>query len=237
MSVSPPSGLSAAAASSISPSVDRVTLLTFNVGLLQMNLFGFIPIFANPEYVSQRRPHIPQKIREINADIVSIQECYEDKHADFIMHSLADLYPYTARHRSPGFAPWKFQNGLLFLSKYPILESYIEKLHKAAPLEMWMANKSNLVMTVSIPSLGSVTLVNSHTTAGGATHPENPGVDSDREDELRQAVEACKVSPRLSVSHSQPRLFLSLLYLPLSLSRTLSLSLSGHSSSLSLPLR
>jgi sphingomyelin phosphodiesterase 2 len=201
MSVSPPALLSP----SSPPSVDKLSLLTFNVGLLQMNLFGFIPIFANPEYVSQRRPHIPQKIREINADIVSIQECYEDKHANFITSTLVDLYPYHARHRSPGFAPWKFQNGLLFLSKYPILESYIEKLHKAASLEMWMANKSNLVMTVAIPSLGSVTLVNSHTTAGGATHPEHPGVDSDREDELRQAVEACKVSTDLSLPISDPR--------------------------------
>jgi sphingomyelin phosphodiesterase 2 len=164
-----------------------------------MNLFGFIPIFSNPSYVSERRPFIPDKIRAINADIVSIQECYEDKHSTFIIQSLIDLYPYHARHRSPGFAPWKFQNGLLFLSKYPIINSYLEKLDKASSLEMFMANKSNLVMTVSIPSLGSVTLVNSHTTAGGATHPEHPGVDSDREDELRQAVEACKVLLLLSL--------------------------------------
>jgi sphingomyelin phosphodiesterase 2 len=176
-----------------SPSVDTIKLLTFNVGLLQMNLFGFIPIFSNPSYVSERRPFIPDKLRAINADIISIQECYEDKHANFIIQSLIDLYPYHARHRSPGFAPWKFQNGLLFLSKYPILNSYIEKLDKASSLEMFMANKSNLIMTVSIPSVGSLTCVNSHTTAGGATHPEHPGVDSDREDELRQAVESCKV--------------------------------------------
>lgn len=175
------------------PTVNTLKLLTFNVGLLQMHAFGVIPIFSNPSYVSERKPHIPEKLRSVDADIISIQECYENKDAQFLIRSLADLYPYHARHNSTGFRPWKFHNGLLFLSKYPITNSYIEKLHKAASLEMWMANKSNLVMTVSIPSVGQITLVNSHTTAGGATHPEHPGVDSDREDELRQAVEACKV--------------------------------------------
>eukprot|EP00602_Paraphysomonas_sp_CaronLab_P001413 CAMPEP_0185027924 /NCGR_PEP_ID=MMETSP1103-20130426/13265_1 /TAXON_ID=36769 /ORGANISM="Paraphysomonas bandaiensis, Strain Caron Lab Isolate" /LENGTH=188 /DNA_ID=CAMNT_0027562121 /DNA_START=382 /DNA_END=948 /DNA_ORIENTATION=+ len=49
-------------------------------------------------------------------------------------------------------------------------------------------------MTVDIPCIGMVSLVNMHATAGGVTHPENPGVDTDREDELRQAIEC--LSPK-----------------------------------------
>ena len=170
---------------------DSLKLLSFNVGLLRLSLFG-IPVFSNPPYANQRLPYIPNKIRCINADIVSIQECYEKKHADFIISNLRDIYPYNARYNTGGII--KFHNGLLFLSKYPISRSYIEKLEKVATLEAWMATKQNLVMTVDIPCIGMVSLVNMHATAGGVTHPENPGVDTDREDELRQAIEC--LSPK-----------------------------------------
>lgn len=120
---------------------------------------------------------------------MSIQEVYEDAHAQFLTLSLIDMYPYSSREYSGGCT--KFHNGLLFLSKYPVERSELQKLNKVAGIEAALATKSNLIMCVDIPSIGKITLVNMHTTAGGATHPEDPGCDTDREDELRQAIEVC----------------------------------------------
>ena len=134
----------------------------------------------------------------MNADIVSLQECYEDKHADFIISSLIDLYPYHARHRSGGII--KLHNGLMFLSKYPIVHSHIEKLNKVAFIEASMGSKCLLSMDVDIPTIGLTTFVNVHTTAGGTTHPEDGDVDMDREDELRQCAESCELTAPAEVS-------------------------------------
>lgn len=167
---------------------DTLTILSYNVGLLRFRLLG-LTVYSVPPYANERLPSIPNALREFPADILTIQECYEISHAKFICAQLKDLYPYHARVESGGIL--KFHNGLLFLSKYPIISSSLQAYKKVSNVEKHLATKSNLVVEVDVPCLGKVTFVNMHTTAGGEVDPEHPDADADREDELRQAVEVC----------------------------------------------
>jgi endonuclease/exonuclease/phosphatase family metal-dependent hydrolase len=110
----------------------------------------------------------------------------------FICSELKDLYPYHARVNSGGLL--KFHNGLLILSRYPIKGVSLDPYKKVSSLESYMATKSNLVVDVDVPGMGKVTFVTMHTTAGGHIDPEHPDADADREDELRQAAEACEAA-------------------------------------------
>lgn len=170
--------------------VTKLSILTYNVGLLRYRLFGCCEVFANPPFANARLPLIPDALRKTNADIIAIQECYEARHAAFICESLAATYPYTARVNS-GDCCFKFHNGLLFLSKFPVEGCFLDRYQKVSALESALATKSSLCVKVSIPGLGKVTFVNMHTTAGGEADPEHPDVDEDREDELKQAVDVC----------------------------------------------
>ena len=181
---------------------DTLTLLTYNVGLLRFRICcGCLTAFSNPPYVPQRLPYIPAALRRYPADVVALQECYEAAHAEYLCTELQDLYPYHARIDSGGFI--KYHNGLLILSKHPVVKSMLQPYEKVASLEKHLATKSNLIVELQLSSSSSknsynnnnlqrLTLVNMHTTAGGAVDPENPNTDADRQDELRQAAEACR---------------------------------------------
>lgn len=176
---------------------DTLTFVTYNVGLLSFKLFGVFEVFANPPYANERFPKILDYLdKEINdnVDIVCIQECYSEYHAEAIKRKLQKKLPYHARHfNSPLHnISMKFHNGLLTLSKFPVAESSIMSLRRVSSLERWLANKSHLLARIVIPSVGEILLVHVHTTAGGTVNPENPDVDGDREDEFLQAWEACE---------------------------------------------
>jgi mRNA deadenylase 3'-5' endonuclease subunit Ccr4 len=79
-----------------------LTILSYNVGLLRLKLFG-LTVFSNPPHAAERLPHIPEALRSANADIIFIQECYEEKHAKFLTDSLKESHPYVARVKSGGF--------------------------------------------------------------------------------------------------------------------------------------
>lgn len=144
--------------------LETLSMLTYNVGLLRMRLLG-LTVFSNPPHADERLPHIPAALRSCPADILAIQECYEEKHANFLCNELKDLYPYHARADSGGFV--RFHNALLVLSKYPIVRCELQHYKKVSTLEYYMATKSNLIVDVLLPGLGKVTIVNMHTTAGG----------------------------------------------------------------------
>ena len=171
-------------------STQRLTILTYNVGLLQFKLFGVFEVFANPPYAPQRLPYILKALKaQQDVDILCIQECYSKTHVNKITKELKDIFPYSA-HYSSGFSVLKFDNGLLILSKYPITDVHLDPYKKVSSREKHLANKSSLACTIDVPHFGKkVRVINMHTTAGGTAHPEHPEVDIDREDELKQAYD------------------------------------------------
>jgi hypothetical protein len=61
----------------------------------------------------------------------------------------------------------------MILSRYPIASVSLDPYKKVSSVERYLATKSNLVVDVD---------------------PEHPDADADREDELRQAAEACEAA-------------------------------------------
>lgn len=172
-----------------------LTVLSYNVGLLQFKLLGF-EVFANPPHALERLPCILKALQaQHDVDILCIQECYSKTHVKAIRKALKDILPHYAHHTSSGFSPLKFDNGLLILSKYPISDVVLDPYKKVSSLESWMANKSSLACSVAAPHFQKkIRVINLHTTAGGTAHPEDPDVDVDREDELKQCLALAKTA-------------------------------------------
>jgi len=87
------------------PNTEPLTVLTYNINL------------APPDITS-----IAQDIRNIDADIVAIQELTFDT-VDVLEADLSELYPYRALHPVNGF------HGQGILSKYPIVDDEFWKIH------------------------------------------------------------------------------------------------------------
>lgn len=181
------------------------TFVTYNVGLLRLRLCGSgVVVFANPPHAAERLKHIPEALRRYPADVLALQECYEEAHAEYLCEELKDLYPHVARIDSQTTV--RFHNGLLVLSRHPIVHARLQPYHRVAALERYLATKSNLIVDIRVHDDDDNDddddevwrLVNMHTTAGGAVDPEHPGTDADRQDELKQAADAAVENPDAS---------------------------------------
>lgn len=163
-------------------------VLSLNVGLLDIRdpIFGYT-LFENPAYARERLPFIPEALREIDADIVLLQECYYEKDAAFLRNNLEGLYPHISRQDCP--RTWlQLHNGLMLMSKLPIIQERLDKFRDAAWLEWAVACKSNLITTIQLGQR-HLTFINGHYTAGGERiNSDDPNSDLDREKELAQAV-------------------------------------------------
>ena len=77
-----------------------VRILSYNVGLLRFHVLGILA-FSNPPYGSERFPFICSELLKFeDVDVICLQECYEDCHANAIIDALKSKYPYHARVKS-----------------------------------------------------------------------------------------------------------------------------------------
>lgn len=160
-------------------------LLTYNLGLLDVTVMGIV-LFSNPEYSRSRLPYAIDSLRVHDADIICLQEVYTLEDSMFLINNLRYLYPYSSRIESKTWLPKPVQNGLLILSKYPIINQQLKRFDNASTLELWVANKSILSVTVDVPECGKLSLITTHTTAGGEADPEHPETDDIRFEELKE---------------------------------------------------
>jgi endonuclease/exonuclease/phosphatase family metal-dependent hydrolase len=200
------------AASTAEEETPTMKLMVYNVGLLRLRLFYKLQVFANPPFADERFAHIPKALLSSGADIIALQEIYEDCHVNSLISQVKHIYPFYARgherdngkwqHPSQSndqkqkpsmatsFSEWKFHNGLLLLSKYPIESAALIKHKRAALLEQIMGSKSMLAARVRSP-LGMLFLLNVHATAGGERDPEDTNVDIIRQHEMEEVVSVC----------------------------------------------
>ena len=54
----------------------KLRILTYNVGLLRVKLFGALEVWGNPPYSKERLPLIPARLKSVNADIITLQGAY-----------------------------------------------------------------------------------------------------------------------------------------------------------------
>jgi endonuclease/exonuclease/phosphatase family metal-dependent hydrolase len=159
-----------------------VRLFTFNVGLLRF--IGGRPRFA--PFVEERLVYLPDQIRKVNAEIVALQEVYSQRHREWIVSELREVYPFVVYSRKR--RNWGFGNGQMVLSKTPASG----KLHlfKSSPImERLIHNKGALLCDIETGDGYRLELANLHTTAGGLwMHSEAPRTKGIRAKQIKQVL-------------------------------------------------
>ena len=138
-----------------------------NLGLLKVDVLG-MSIWEFTPFVESRLRAAPAALREINADIVALQEIYRIRHRAFLAEALRDLYPYsffTRRRRFVGL-----DNGLMLLARYPIEGAGFVPFEHNTLDERLMARKGFVHAIATVGGGAPVHLLNVHTTAGGVLH-------------------------------------------------------------------
>ncbi|CDJ42675.1 endonuclease/exonuclease/phosphatase domain-containing protein, putative [Eimeria tenella] len=167
--------------------LDELSLLSFNAGLLEYKLCG-LRVYQNPPFTQRRLHHIPAAILSTGADIICLQEVYGENHADFIIESTRHKLPFVGRRTSGG--RFALHNGLMVLSKFPIVHTQFHKFEDVTYIERCFASKGMLEVAIDVPSIGVIAVFNIHL-ASGAVDPESRYVEDVRAAEIRQLLKAC----------------------------------------------
>lgn len=89
------------------------------IKILSWNIF-MIPKPFNFTKQKERTPLIAKYIREINADLVVLEECFDEDVRAFMKDNLKDIYPYMAElGKSKKFYQF-LTSGIFILSKFPM---------------------------------------------------------------------------------------------------------------------
>ncbi|OEH74279.1 endonuclease exonuclease phosphatase domain-containing protein [Cyclospora cayetanensis] len=184
--------------------LEELSVLSFNAGLLEYKLCG-LRIYQNPPFTQRRLHHIPGSqdkhspclhgvacfitaLLSTGADIICLQEVYGENHADFIIENTRHKLPFVGRRTSGG--RFSLHNGLMVLSKYPIVHTHFHRFENVTYIERCFASKGMLEVAVDVPSIGVIAVFNIHL-ASGAVDPESRYVEDVRAAEIRQLLKAC----------------------------------------------
>ncbi len=164
----------------------KIRLVTLNAGLLSM--FG--GRIKPAPFLEERLLELPRTLTALNAPIIAVQEIYEARHQRYLADKMRATHPFTFAPQD--WRPWAAGSGLMVLSAYPI-ETRFEKFHACPWDERIFVAKGILAATCTLKSGGQISLLNLHTTAGGAwKHPEDPDVDKIRALQINQALKAAQ---------------------------------------------
>ena len=173
----------------------RLRMVTFNAAIQDIRLLGR-PLFCPVPWPRERLRHLPAALAALDADIICLQEMFHPPLQDWLRHALAPRFPHVAGLQT-GSAPLRLGNELLVLSRFPLGGARLHRFGHAAREEWIFASKGFLHVQAEIPGLGTVDLVNFHTTAGGArAHPESPEMEAIRARQLSQILDVVMPLPR-----------------------------------------
>lgn len=133
------------------------SVLTFNTWGLRVGKFSIA------RRIDQRLRAMAAEIRKLNADLISFQEVWTDEAASFLYHNLDYKYYYY----NPGRAAFKgyMGNGLLILSRYPVVEQKTIFFDHHTDWFEYYAHKGALMVQVETPA-GYVNVYNTHLGSG-----------------------------------------------------------------------
>ncbi len=124
---------------SISASAETLKVLTLNTWLLEIRVgggsldlpkgLGFsFPYLSKPvgQDIALRLAQMPRIIAETGADLIALQEVWQEDYAVFLINALKPIYPYSERRSDRTWSEFGqgrgliIRNGLVILSRYPI---------------------------------------------------------------------------------------------------------------------
>lgn len=159
-----------------------LTILSLNVGLLR--LAG--GLFEPTPYTRERFAALPAALIRTGADVLVLQEIYEESHRKQLVAALAKTYPHVGhiqlRRR------YSLDNSLMALSREPLAVEH--ECFENAPLdERLLDNKGILAIRMQLPNGPRIEILNIHMTAGGAfRHPEHTSIERVRAQQIAQLL-------------------------------------------------
>jgi endonuclease/exonuclease/phosphatase family metal-dependent hydrolase len=158
--------------------------------------------------MSDRLRRLPDQLASTRADILALQEVWDDRHAATLQKELAARgYPTFVRARdkrpSPG-RPSVWQslqgfkgNGLVIASRFPLLSSPSSMAFSdhTAP-EEWFVAKGALSASLEVPNWGRLDVINAHLGSVDFNHSAANFVEKQRLRQERQVQELIEFSVR-----------------------------------------
>jgi endonuclease/exonuclease/phosphatase family metal-dependent hydrolase len=172
-----------------------LSLLTLNCGLLRIGVFGRTLLQPAP-FIGERLAALPAALREVDADLIALQEIYKIAHKREVMLALADRWPHAAYPlRRPLH---KLDSGLLVLSRFAIAESRFHPFKDAPRDEKTFVHRGVFETLHDVPEFGPLRLLSFHTTAGGTRHdPESAFADAVRARQIEAILEHGERQPHV----------------------------------------
>ena len=140
-------------------------VVTFNTWLLEIlgkDIAGDIP---------ERRERIVEALIDLDADVISLQEVWPNKHRDFLIEHLSEHYPYCAFDDSKSGFFKLFADGLIIFSKHPIENypsqgcakpSHTLRFSEYTRFDEAFISKGAIHVEIRHPELGVIDVYNAH---------------------------------------------------------------------------
>lgn len=165
------------------------SLLTINAAIQDVRLFSR-SVYRPIRHTVERLRGLAGQIRNLDPDIICIQEMFHHD-LQYRFHTLLrDRYPYMAGLGRAGFKS-RLDNELLVVSKFPLASGSLSRFRHAALEERLFTSKGFHRTEVSLPGAGTIRLINFHMTAGGIRrHPESLRMEYIRALQIRQLLDS-----------------------------------------------
>lgn len=137
------------------------------------------PLWTLAPWIDERAEATAEHLLALDADILCLQEVFESHHREAIVDGVKGTFPYHAENPHP--PKFGVGDGLLVLSKYPLLEARFHRYRKGPWEEQLLMDRGILVAIADIPGWGPTAISNCHpTTSAAFTDPYGEEAEAHR---------------------------------------------------------
>ncbi len=162
-----------------------ITILTLNAGLLDVEILGHKVLESAP-FEKERLAALPTELLGTDADIIALQEVYEQSHRSFLIKELRGKYPHHFYSRQRRL--FRLEDSLIIFSKYPIVRRKVIAYTNSVFDERILTYKGVLVAKIHSDVFGSISVFNTHTVTGGIRDQENRTVEDVRAMQIEEMI-------------------------------------------------
>lgn len=141
--------------------------------------------------VAPRAARLPRAIAETGADVVALQEVWLGRHRDLLVRELgrAGYAHVVFVAGTGGLVRGVFGNGLLVASRFPVKRHALREYSRYTYHEEFFVRKAALAVTVDVPDVGDVDVVDTHLGAVRFDAKRSSFVERDYDEHLAQVDE------------------------------------------------
>jgi len=167
--------------------VSRLSILTLNAAIQDVRLFGR-SVYCPVPHTRERLAALPDELSAVDADIVCLQELFHPHLQRLLHRHLRNVYPYASGFARPG-PSLRLHSEFLVMSRYPLSADRLHRFRAAPREERLFTCKGYHELSVAVPGLGAIDVLNVHATAGGLhAHPQSPTMERIRARQVHQVL-------------------------------------------------